>query len=287
MHAVRRPLRLMKCLGVSWMLLSGLLAGCAGSPSTPPADEASAAVLERTIAGAHRTPAYTARDRYRHPKETLLFFGFKLDLQIVEVWPGGGWYTEILAPALNDHGRYIAAHYHRDDNSRPYRPKLRRRFLAKLAAQPERYGRVVVTELDPPQHVAIAPQGSADLVLTFRNVHNWTKSGTDRAMFRAFYAALKAGGVLGVVEHRARAGTSLETMKRSGYMTEDYVIGLAEAAGFRLDARSAINANPRDTTDHPKGVWTLPPTLRLKAVDRAKYLAIGESDRMTLRFVKP
>jgi predicted methyltransferase len=124
-------------------------------------------------------------------------------------------------------------------------------------------------------------------VLTFRNVHNWTKSGTDRAMFRAFHVALKSGGVLGVVEHRARAGTSLEAMKRSGYMTEDYVIRLAEAAGFRLDARSEVNANPRDTTDHPEGVWTLPPTLRLKAVDRAKYLAIGESDRMTLRFVKP
>ncbi len=287
MHAEGHPLRLMKCLVVSGMVLSGLLVGCAGSALTRPSDEAATAVLERTIAGAHRTPAYTARDRYRHPKETLLFFGFKPELQIVEIWPGGGWYTEILAPALNDHGRYTAAHYHPDDKSRPYRPTLRQRFLAKLAAQPERYGRVVVTELDPPQHVAIAPQGSADLVLTFRNVHNWTKAGTDQAMFRAFYAALKAGGILGVVEHRARAGTSFETMKRSGYMTEDYVIRLAEAAGFRLDARSAINANPRDTTDHPEGVWTLPPTLRLKAVDRAKYLAIGESDRMTLRFVKP
>lgn len=287
MHAEGRPLRRMKCLGVTAMVFSGLLVGCVGSAPTPPADEAAAAVLDRTIAGAHRTPAYTARDRYRHPKETLLFFGFKPGLQIVEIWPGGGWYTEILAPALNDHGRYTAAHYHPDDNSRPYRPKLRQRFLAKLAAQPERYGHVVVTELDPPQHVAITPQGSADLVLTFRNVHNWTKSGTDGAMFNAFYAALKTGGVLGVVEHRARAGTSLEAMKRSGYMTEAYVIGLAEAAGFRLDARSAVNANPRDTTDHPEGVWTLPPTLRLKVVDRAKYLAIGESDRMTLRFVKP
>lgn len=279
-------MRQMKRLGGYGIVLSGLLAACTGITPAPPANDAGP-VLDRAIAGAHRTPAYVARDRYRHPKETLLFFGFKPELQIVEIWPGGGWYTEILAPALNEHGRYTAAHYHRNDNSRPYRPKLRERFLAKLAAQPERYGRVVITELDPPQHVAIAPQDSADLVLTFRNVHNWAKAGTDQAMFRAFYVALKSGGVLGVVEHRARAGTSLEAMIRSGYMTEDYVTRLAEAAGFRLGARSEVNANPRDTTEHPEGVWTLPPTLRLKAMNRAKYLAIGESDRMTLRFVKP
>jgi len=145
----------------------------------------------------------------------------------------------------------------------------------------------VVTALDAPRHVDIAPRGSADLVLTFRNVHNWSAAKTDEAMFRAFFDALKPGGVLGVVEHRANEGTSLDQMIKSGYMTEAYVIALAEKAGFKFAARSEINANPKDTKDHPRGVWTLPPTFRLGDQDRQKYAAIGESDRMTLKFVKP
>jgi predicted methyltransferase len=159
--------------------------------------------------------------------------------------------------------------------------------LKFLASRPQIYDKVTVTALNAPQQTEIGPRGGADLVLTFRNVHNWTAAGNDGAMFKAFFDALRPGGVLGVVEHRANAGATLEQMIKTGYMTEDYVIGLAGKAGFRLFARSEINANPKDTKDHPRGVWTLPPTFRLDDQDRDKYLAIGESDRMTLKFVKP
>jgi predicted methyltransferase len=160
-------------------------------------------------------------------------------------------------------------------------------FKAMLAANPALYDRVVLTELGPPDSVAVAPAGSADAVLTFRNMHNWMGHGNDVKVMQAAFAALKPGGVLGVVEHRAAAGATPEQVKDSGYMTEEMVIKAAEAAGFVLEAKSEINANPRDTRDHPKGVWTLPPSLALGDTDREKYLAIGESDRMTLRFRKP
>ena len=163
----------------------------------------------------------------------------------------------------------------------------RANFLKMMAAKPEVYDRVTVTSLDAPVETGIAPRGSADIVLTFRNVHNWTAAKNDEAMFKAFYDALKPGGTLGVVEHRAAPGTPLERQIKTGYMTEAYVISLAEKAGFRLAGRSEVNANPKDTKDHPAGVWTLPPTYRLKDQDREKYRAIGESDRMTLKFVKP
>jgi predicted methyltransferase len=247
-----------------------------------------ARALDQAIAGAHRTPAFRERDRYRHPKETLLFFGFRPDMHVAEVWPGDGWYTEILAPALRDKGRYYAGHYGVDEKLSDYRRNRRQAYLDRLAKQPQLYDKVVVTGILPPAHVELAPRGSLDLVLTFRNVHNWaTDFGNEQAFFNAFYDALKPGGVLGVVEHRARPGTSMENMKKSGYMTEEYVIGLAEKAGFRLAGKSEVNANPKDTKDWPEGVWTLPPALRLGQVDRAKYLAIGESDRATLKFVKP
>ncbi|HWN30129.1 MAG TPA: methyltransferase, partial [Burkholderiales bacterium] len=162
-----------------------------------------------------------------------------------------------------------------------------RDFRKKLAQRPEIYDRIIHTELQAPEYTAIAPRGSADLVLTFRNVHNWAKDGSADAAFKAFYDVLKPGGILGVSDHRANPGTPFEDMIRSGYVTEDYVIELAQRAGFRLAAKSEINANPKDTKDHPEGVWTLPPTLRLGDQDREKYLAIGESDRMTLKFLKP
>jgi predicted methyltransferase len=244
--------------------------------------------LDRAIAAPHRTPAFKARDKYRHPKETLLFFGFRPDMHVVEVWPGAGWYAEILAPALREKGKYYAAHFPLDEKTTQLFRDSRQGFLDKVAKQPQLYSRTVVTSVRAPEHVDMAPRGSVDLVLTFRNVHNWAAEwNNDQAMVRAFYDALKPGGVLGVVEHRAREGTSLEQMKRTGYITESYVIGLAEKAGFRLAGRSEANANPKDTKDYPEGVWTLPPTLRLGNADRAKYLEIGESDRMTLKFVKP
>jgi predicted methyltransferase len=266
------------------LAMLALAAGCSGAPV---ADNATGA-LDAAIAGPHRTAAFKARDRYRHPRETLAFFGFRPDMHVVEVWPGAGWYAEILGPALRERGRYYAAHYPVDGGSPANWRSSRQAFLDRLSKQPALYDRTVVTSLHAPARIDMAPKGTVDLVLTFRNVHNWaTDYGNDEAMFRAFYEALKPGGVLGVVEHRAREGTSLEDMKRSGYMTESYVMGLARKAGFRLAARSEVNANPKDTKDHRAGVWTLPPTLRLGGEDREKYLAIGESDRMTLKFVKP
>jgi len=248
------------------------------------------AALADAINGAHRTPAYVERDDARHPRETLTFFGIRPDMTVVEIWPGGGWYTEILAPYLRERGKLYAAHFNADSTSDYYRRSLAE-FQTKLAASAAVYDRVVVTAFNPPQHVDIAPPGSADLVVTFRNVHNWyMRGGGDTRVVQAFeamYRALKPGGVLGVVEHRLPAARPLEDQEDSGYMREDYVIEMAERAGFELVAKSQINANPKDSADHPKGVWTLPPTLRLGDVDRDRYLAIGESDRMTLKFTKP
>jgi len=247
-----------------------------------------APLLDRAIAGEHRAEADRARDRYRHPKETLLFFGLQPDMTVVEVWPSAGWYTDILAPVLRERGKLYAARFAVSWDKAPDFLKERDKgFLARLAARPDIYGSVLPTELLAPGFVDAAPRGSADLVLTFRNVHNWAKAGNADAMFAVFFDVLKPGGVLGVVEHRANPGTSFEEQIKSGYMTEAYVIEAAQKAGFRLVARSELNANPRDTKDHPEGVWTLPPVLRMGEKDRAKYLAIGESDRMTLKFVKP
>jgi predicted methyltransferase len=243
--------------------------------------------LDQTVSADHRTPAFRERDRYRHPKETLEFFGLRPDMTVVEVWPSSGWYTEILAPYLRADGKYYAASFVvTSENAPAYRLEIAKAFSEKLAKRPDLFDRVVVTELGRPDHWQACPPGTADLVLTFRNVHNWMNADYEAEMFQAFHAALKPGGVLGVVEHRARPGTSREDMKKSGYVTEEHVIKVAEAAGFKLYARTEINANPKDTRDHPEGVWTLPPSLRLGEKDREKYLAIGESDRMTLRFVK-
>ncbi len=272
----------MRFVTVAAVLSAALLSGCAGMPGGG-AGEA----IDRAMAGPHRSEANRARDVYRHPRETLLFFGLRPDMTVVEIWPGAGWYTEILAPVLREQGRYYAAHFHVDDKSPRYMGPSRQNYGKLLSGRPDLYDRVTVTALHAPARPVAAPAGTADLVLTFRNVHNWTAAKNDEAMFRAFFDVLKPGGVLGVVEHRAKPGTSLEAQVKSGYMTEDYVIGLAERAGFRLVARSEINANPRDSRDHPRGVWTLPPTYRMGEQDRAKYAAIGESDRMTLKFIKP
>lgn len=244
--------------------------------------------LGAAIASPARTPKFVARDAYRHPAETLRFFGLRPDQTVVEIWPGRGWYMEILAPYLRDRGKYYAAIEAPDvaDASKEAKDDAAR-LRQRITDDQAHFGKVIVTELQPPQLTEICPPGSADLVLTFRNVHNWIEKGDQQAQFQAFFKALKPGGVLGVVEHRAKPGISLEEMRKSGYVDEAYVKKLATAAGFRFDAESPINDNPKDTKDYPEGVWTLPPTLALHDQDRAKYLAIGESDRMTLRFVKP
>lgn len=257
---------------------------CAAAPATANIQQR----LESALQGEHRAANNVTRDKYRHPAETLQFFGLRPDMTVVEIWPGGGWYSEILAPALRDSGRYYAAGYDPDAPDQPaYRARSYKAYEAKLAKHPQAYDQVQVTRLNLPDASTIAPAGSADMVLTFRNTHSFLRAGQAEAMFDLFYSTLKPGGILGVVQHRAAPGTSLDDMKRSGYVTEQQVIDLARAAGFVLTGRSEINANPADTRDHPEGVWTLPPSLRLGDTDREKYLAIGESDRMTLRFIKP
>ena len=271
---------LLKMVGGSVMAVTIV----AGAATVAAAD--TAALIDQAMNGSHRSAAYIARNQYRHPKETLLFFGLKADMTVVEITPGGGWYSEILAPVLRDEGRFYAASYRLTANSPGFFKRTDANYRAKLKASPDIYAKVKLVYFDRalPEFV---PEGSADMVLTFRNVHNWAKAGTAESMFRGFHAALKPGGVLGVIDHRAKPGTSFERQIQSGYMDEDYVIGLARDAGFRLSARSEINANPKDSADHPGGVWNLLPNLRnVSEQDMSRIRAIGESDRMTLRFVK-
>jgi len=244
--------------------------------------------LQQAIAGSWRDPKNSARDRYRHPVETLAFFGVKPEQTVIEITPGSGWYSEILGPVLRERGHYIAAVPDpmavEAGRSRDSRQKSKSSLEAKFAAAPAQLDRARVVAYDPDAPTFGAP-GSADVVLTFRNVHNWRAAKQAEGMFRGFFAVLKPGGVLGVVEHRAAKDVADDD--KSGYVGEQQVAAMATAAGFRLDAKSEVNANPKDTRDYPGGVWTLPPTNDHDAKDDAKYQAIGESDRMTLRFVKP
>ena len=236
------------------------------------------------LAAPHRSPANVARDPYRHPFGTLSFFGIREDSVVVEILPGSaGYYMEILAPFLKDEGLFIAAS--RDATAAPQYLADHQKLLARLKAEPDLYGKVQVTQFNAGLH-DIAPPGSADFVLTFRNLHNWVERNEAEGALRAIHKALKKGGVLGVVDHRGRTDQTQEAQMKSGYVRQDYAIALIEKAGFKLAGTSEVNANPRDTKDHPAGVWTLPPTYRLKDQDRAKYQAIGESDRFTLKFVK-
>jgi predicted methyltransferase len=267
------------------LFLAATLANCAQAPA-PENAAAQQAALAAAIAAPTRTEANRARDQYRHPSETLAFFGVEPDDTVVEIWPGGGWYTEILAPYLASGGGtlYVAA------------PDWGRGGITKLQqANAAVYGGLRVANFPVfDGKAAEIPAGSADVVLTFRNVHNWRmgyrrddKQDYSALAFQQIYAMLKPGGVLGIVDHRLPESASDERERNSGYIKVSTVRRLAEQAGFRLDATSEINANPKDTADWPDGVWTLPPSLALKDKDREKYLAIGESDRMTLRFVKP
>jgi predicted methyltransferase len=303
----------MKLIKLTAIAAALVLAACADKPVTTAADTemaaapAAAAVVDSkaadaqkqtgfesriadVLAMAHRSEANRARDKYRHPAETLSFFGLTETQTVVEISPGGGWYTEILAPLLNERGTYLAAlndpEKASNERAKAYYAKQNAEFEAKFKANPELYGKAAMVLID-----AKAPNfgaaGSADLVLTFRNVHNWMGQGAEKNMFKGFFDVLKAGGKLGVTEHRAALGTDPKASAESGYLSEEVVIQLALDAGFVLEAKSEINANPLDTKDYKGGVWTLPPTLGEGEVDKAKYLAIGESDRMTLLFKKP
>jgi predicted methyltransferase len=246
------------------------------------------AALRAAIASPQRSAEFVARDGARKPYEVLAFFGVRPDATVVEISPGRkGYWTEILAPYLAGRGRYLAAQYPLDArDGRPYWNEYHRDFRASLAADPARYGKVVVTAFGK-GHYDIAPPASADLVLTFRNTHNWMQDGYADEAFAAFFRALKPGGILGIEGHRGRADRAQDPAAADGYIREDYVIAMAKRAGFELVATSELLANPRDTKDYPAGVWTLPPTLRLGDKDRDRYVAIGESDKFLLRFRKP
>lgn len=255
-----------------------------------PAAMTTSDLIQSAMAGSHRSAENKARDQYRHPMETLSFFGLQSNMRVVEISPGGGWFTEILAPVLAKSGSYVAVMNDPEkagsERAKAYYTQQNMELEAKFKANPELYGTPSVLGIDMKAPV-LGAAGSADMVVTFRNVHNWVGQGAEKAMFSAFFDVLKPGGVLGLKEHRAAAGTDAAVSAKSGYISEEAVIAMATSAGFVLKAKSEINANPKDTRDHKEGVWTLPPSLALGEVDKAKYLAIGESDRMTLLFVKP
>ena len=248
---------------------------------TPAGDALAAMTVQQALQAPDRTPKNVARDAVRHPEGELAFFGLRPDATVVEIWPGGGYWTEILAPYLASGGTYYAAIPSDAGMAHQAKP-----FLDKLAADPATYGHVHVTELGQ-GHDDIAPEGTADFVLTFRNVHNWMEIGDADEMFQAFYRALKPGGILGLEEHRGLATAAQDPKAEDGYVRQDYTVALAKKAGFELLGSSELNANPKDTKVWPKGVWTLPPSYALKDVDHAKYQAIGEADYFILKFRKP
>lgn len=243
------------------------------------------------VNGAHRSETNRARDAHRHPVETLSFFNIAPSMTVVEVWPGaGGWYTEILAPLLRDEGQLYLADFSAESPVEYYQ-QSRAKLRAKLDANKAIYENVKLVELVPGSDTPIVTPGTADRVLTFRNAHNWYMRGGGEknltSVFKQFYTALKPGGLLGVVDHELPEERPDTDQDASGYIKRSTIISAATAAGFELVASSDINHNPKDRAEHPKGVWSLPPSLRLGEQDKAKYLEIGESNRMTLKFVKP
>ena len=278
----------MKYLSASAIALGSLLAlsSCTTTPKEQMTTKVNSTALDAAVKAPYRSADNRARDNFRNPKETLEFFGIEPGMTVVEVWPGGGWYTEILAPYLAADGRYVAAGFSRDSEISYFREGSKK--FRKLVASRSEFGNdIAVSDFEPPVKTDFIAPGSADAVLSFRNIHSWMRRDGAESAFAAFYKALKPGGVLGVVQHRASTDSEQDPEAKTGYVREDYVVNLATSVGFELEAKSEINANPADTKDYEKGVWTLPPSLALKDKDRAKYVKIGESDRMTLKFRKP
>jgi predicted methyltransferase len=268
---------------VSTIVMATILAACVSGMSSR---QATSQKLDSILAGSHRSAANRARDAWRHPKETLLFFGVRPEMKILEVWPDpAGWYTEVLAPLVREKGTYYGAVLDAAPGVASQEKRVQD-FRQKLSSNPALYDKVIVSTLYTDGR-DIAPPGSVDMIVTFRNIHNWMARGTAEKAFAAMYRALKPGGVLGVVEHRGNPAVPQDPQAKSGYVNEQYAIELIQRQGFRLEAKSELNANPRDTKDYEQGVWTLPPVYRLGDRDREKYTAIGESDRFTLKFVKP
>ena len=266
-------------------LLLGAAVLLASGCSTTSTRESTALALDNILSASQRLEANRARDRYRHPKQTLLFFGIRPEMKVLEVWPEPGWYTEIIAPLVRERGKYYAAVIAPDPQSKYVTGRLSD-YQRKLAQNPGLYGKVAVVTF-PLDGTDVVPAGSLDMVVTFRNIHNWMSEDAAMRAFATMYRALKPGGVLGVVDHRANPAITQDPKAKSGYVNEDYAIRLIEGQGFRLVGESQVNANPKDTKDYEQGVWTLPPTYRLGDQDRQKYAAIGESDRFTLKFIKP
>lgn len=293
------------------LLLAVLLIGC--GPADPPEPEGPTPrpVPERpepvqaetdlrdavrtAMAGAHRSAVHQARDDQRNPEDTLAFLRLEREHRAIEIWPGAGWYTEILAPVLRDHGQLVVANYPPDPDT-GYMGRVGQQLLDKLEADPDVYGRVEVVQFAPPEYTSLGEPGSADFVLLSRQFHGLASRGTEEVVLGAIHEVLRSGGVLGVIQHRLPEARDFDPEEQTGYVPESFVVAAAERAGFELDDRAEINANPLDTADHEFGVWTLPPSFRAcaeieddleMAECRKRYAAIGESDRMTLRFVKP
>lgn len=243
-------------------------------------------LLGSAIKGEHRSEQNSARDKYRHPVETLSFFGIKPDMTVVELWPGGGWYTEILAPVLREEGKLIAASFGTDFPVKGL-VAVHEEYEQKLANNPDIYDKVEVRAFSFPKHAELGEEASVDMVVTFRNTHNWIKGGFEQDVYASAFNVLKSGGILGVVQHRGKDDWAAKESAKNGYVPEPFVIEIAEKAGFKFVGSTEINANSKDIKAYPKGVWTLPPTYRMKEIDKEKWTAIGESDRMTLKFVKP
>ena len=261
---------------------------CATKPENSQEGSPVASGINTASAGEHRSADNIARNPYRHPTETLVFFGLTADMTVVEIHPGGLWYTEILAPVLKADGQLIVAGHDTSIENQPdYRYRQQASMEERFSKETTIFGEVEIVKFTPPDSVALGSPASVDMVLTFRNFHGWIRDGVASVNMQAFYQVLKPGGVLGVVQHRTNTPGLLPSGKINGYVSEAQMIELAEAAGFVLEARSEINANPKDNHQHPAGVWTLPPALRLGEENRQTYLDIGESDRMTLRFRKP